>query len=164
MKNAKFIYTKRNCFCCIPMSINDFSKMTILVLFNIFFHLSKNSTCLQTMAVKCFLEKVPDDSLFCVLHRNSRCWLNYFWQKVADHSANTLRAKTFVKIALPRTVSEIKAFLRFTQNSRWLPKMAGKRFLGKKWQMTEDTLKVEIFVEIALSCTISEINASLHFT
>ena len=39
---------------------------------------------------------------------------NEFWQKVPDHSAYTLRAKTFFEIALSHTVSNINAFLHFT--------------------------------------------------
>ena len=39
--------------------------------------------------------------------------------------------KKFTEITLSRTVCEINAFLPFTQNSRWPPKMAGEQFLEK---------------------------------
>ena len=51
--------------------------------------------------------------------------------KLADDSADTLGVKNLVEIALSGTVSKINALLHFMQNSRWLSKMAGKRFLAK---------------------------------
>ena len=46
-------------------------------------------------------------------------------------SADTLWVKHFVEIALFHSVSEINTFLHFRRNSRWLPKVVGKRFFGK---------------------------------
>ena len=43
--------------------------------------------------------------------------------------------------------------------SRWLPKMAGKRFRGKSPVDSPYILWFENFFEIALSCTVSEIRA-----
>ena len=48
-------------------------------------------------------------------------------QKTAD----ALRIKNFVKIALSHTVSEKNVFCVLCRNSRWPPKMTGKQFSGK---------------------------------
>ena len=73
---------------------------------------------------------------FCVLCKNSRLLLkwreNNFWENSPVESANTLRLKNFVKIALSCNVSEINAFFCvLRRNSRWPPQMAGKPFLEK---------------------------------
>ena len=47
------------------------------------------------------------------------------------------------------------------RNSKWPPKVAGKRFLGKD---SADNLRVKNFMEISLSRAISEINGFLRFT
>ena len=50
------------------------------------------------------------------------------------------------------------------RNSRWPPKVAGKRFFGKSPVDSADTLWVKNFVEIALSHFISEINGFFAFS
>ena len=56
---------------------------------------------------------------------------NNCWEKSLIDSAGSLWVKNFVKIALSGSVFEINVFLPFLRrNSRWPPKVAGKRFLG----------------------------------
>ena len=106
---------------------------------------------------------------FCILRRNSR-WPpkvagNNFWEKSPVHSPDTLWVKNFVEITLSRSVSEIKAFLSFTQKFKMAAKSGGKTLFCKKLPINcAHTLWVKHFVEIALSHCISEINAFLHFT
>ena len=52
-----------------------------------------------------------------------------FWENMPVHSGETLWVKNFVEITLSHTISETNAVL--CRNSRWPPKMVGKRFLGK---------------------------------
>ena len=59
-----------------------------------------------------------------------------FGKKVPDDSTDTLGVKNFVEIALSRTVSEINAFLRFTQKFKMATKNDGKTIFGKKCQIT----------------------------
>ena len=47
--------------------------------------------------------------------------------------------KNFVKITLSRTISEINAFLCFTQKFKMAAKNGGKTIFGKKWPMTLHT-------------------------
>ena len=56
---------------------------------------------------------------------------NDFWEKSSVNSADTLRVKNFVETALSRTVSEINAFLHFTQKFKMTAKNGGKTFFGK---------------------------------
>ena len=55
----------------------------------------------------------------------------HFWEKTPVDSADTLWVKNFAEIDPSCTVSEINAFLRFTQKFKMADKMAGKRFLEK---------------------------------
>ena len=61
---------------------------------------------------------------------------NDFWEKSPVDSADTLGVKTFNKIAVSHTVSEEMRLCVLHRNSRWSPKMAGKRFLEKTRQLT----------------------------
>ena len=92
--------------------------------------------------------------------------------------------KNFVKISLACYVSEINAFLLFTQKFKIATKSCGKTIFGKsrlatinghnKWLENEflgkwpvdsaDTLWVKNFIRIALSSTIIEIHGFLHIT
>ena len=74
------------------------------------------------------------------------------------------RLKNFDKIILSCTVPEINALCVLHRNSRWLPKMAGKRFWTKSPVNSGDTPAIKYFNEIAQSRIVSEINAFLHFT
>ena len=83
---------------------------------------------------------------------------NDFCEKSPVDSANTLRVKSFVEIALSHTVSEINVFMCFTQKF----KMAAKN--GKENDFWENspvdssyTLALKNFNEIALSRTVFEI-------
>ena len=54
-------------------------------------------------------------------------WLeNDFWEKSSIDSANTLRVKNFIEIALSRSVSEINVFLHFMQKVKMAAKSGGK--------------------------------------
>ena len=68
---------------------------------------------------------------------------NDFCEKSPVDFADTLQVKTFVEIALPRSVSEINAFLHLTQKFKMAAKNGGKM--------------------IALSRSVNEINAFLRF-
>ena len=54
-----------------------------------------------------------------------------FWEKSSVHSPYTLWVKNFVEITLSRSVSEIKAFLHFTQKFKIAAKSGGKTTFGK---------------------------------
>ena len=56
---------------------------------------------------------------------------NEFWEKSPLNSADTLRVKNFVEIALSRTISEINTFLRFTLKFKMAAKNGGKTIFGK---------------------------------
>ena len=56
---------------------------------------------------------------------------NDFSEKLPVDSADNLRVKNFVGIALSRSISEINGFLRFTQKFKIAAKVAGKQFLQK---------------------------------
>ena len=79
-------------------------------------------------------------------------------------TTDILGVKNFNKISLSCTISEINAFLRFTQKFKMAAKYGGKAIFGKSRQLTTDILGVKNFNKISLSCTISEINAFLRFT
>ena len=75
-----------------------------------------------------------------------------------------LEVKNFDKIALSCTISEINAFLHFTQKFKMAAKYGGKTIFGKSRQLTLLThWGSKTSNKIALSCTISKINASLRF-
>ena len=61
---------------------------------------------------------------------------NYFWEKSPVDSADTLGVKTFDEIVLSRTVSEINAFMCFTQKFKMAAKNGGKMIYGKCHQFT----------------------------
>ena len=83
------------------------------------------------------------------------------WRE-SDFLQNVTSTQHFVEIALSRTVSEINALLRFTQNFKMTVKSGGKAMFCKKSPVdSTDTLQIQNFVEIVLSCTISKINALL---
>ena len=56
---------------------------------------------------------------------------NYFWEKSPVDSADNLRVKNFVEIALSHSISAINRFLRFTQKFKMAAKSGGKTFLRK---------------------------------
>ena len=56
---------------------------------------------------------------------------NDFWEKSPVDSADTLRIKLFLEIALSHSFSEINTFCVLRRNSRWPPKVVGKQFLKK---------------------------------
>ena len=82
---------------------------------------------------KKILEKTPDDSASTLGVKISpkKWWQNDFEEKFPVDSVDTLRVKTFAKITLSRTVSEINVFCVLCRNSRWPPKMAGNNFWEK---------------------------------
>ena len=59
---------------------------------------------------------------------------NYFWEQLPVDSADTLWTKNVVEIALSRSVSEINAFLRFTQKFKMAAKSVGKTIFGNSHQ------------------------------
>ena len=77
---------------------------------------------------------------FCILAEiqdGRQIWReNDFWEKSPVDSTDTLGVKNFNKIALSCTVSEVNAFLRFTQKFKMPPKMAQKTIFGKSHQLT----------------------------
>ena len=88
-----------------------------------------------------------------------------FLGKSPVDSADIRGVKNFDEIALFRTVSEINAFLRFTQKFKMAAKYGGENDLWEKSTVdSTDTLGVKNFDEIALSCIVSEMNVFLHFT
>ena len=101
------------------MSIYDFAKMIILLLF---FHLCQNSTCLRKVARKCFLEECQ--ITLRLLDKN--------FVKITSHCAS-LGSKEFTQ---DYTVSEIKLFFCFAQKFKWPPNIVGNQLLAKKSQMT----------------------------
>ena len=58
-------------------------------------------------------------------------WENFFWEKSPVDSADKLRVKNFVEIALSRSISKINRFLRFMQKFKMAAKSGGKTFLRK---------------------------------
>ena len=56
---------------------------------------------------------------------------NDFCEKSPVDSADTLRVKNFIKIALSRSVSKINAFLCLTQKFKMAAKSGGKTFFAK---------------------------------
>ena len=79
-------------------------------------------------------------------------------------SADTLWVKNFAKIAPSPSVSEINAFLRFTQKFKMAAKSGGKKLFCKKLPVdSADTLWVKNFIEIALSHPVSETNVFFAF-
>ena len=61
---------------------------------------------------------------------------NEFWEKSPVDSTDTLGVTNFNKIALSCTVSEINAFLRFTQKFKMPTQMTRKTIFGKSHQLT----------------------------
>ena len=61
---------------------------------------------------------------------------NNFWQNIADDSVYTLRSKNFIEMAVSCTVSEINAFLHFTQKFNMAVKNGRKTIFRKKLQIT----------------------------
>ena len=57
-----------------------------------------------------------------------------FWEKSPVDSADTLRVKNFVEIALSRTVSEMHMFLRFMQKFKMAAKSGGKTIFVESYQ------------------------------
>ena len=51
---------------------------------------------------------------------------NDFWEKSLVYSADTLWVKNFIEIAVSRSVSEINAFLHFTQKFKMAAKSSRK--------------------------------------
>ena len=61
-------------------------------------------------------------------------WENDFWEKSPVDSADNLRVKNFLEIALSHSVSEINTFLCFTQKFKMAAKSAGKKIFAKSCQ------------------------------
>ena len=78
-------------------------------------------------------------------------------------SADPMWFKNFVEIALSGTVSEINAFLCFTQKFKMAAKNGGKTIFEKSHQYTLSTLGAKILMKL-LYLAVSEINALLRFT
>ena len=76
---------------------------------------------------------------------------NDFWEKSPVDSADNLRVKNFVEIALSCPVSEITAFLRLTQKFKMAAKSGWKTKFAKVASSPADTLWVKNFVKIARS-------------
>ena len=64
---------------------------------------------------------------------------NDSWEKSPVVTADILRIKNFVEIALSRIISKIKALLHFTEKFKMASKNCGKRFFGKSCQYTLQT-------------------------
>ena len=85
-----------------------------------------------------------------------------FLAKSSVHSGDKLRVKNFVEIALPRSVSEMKAFFAFyAEIQDGHQKWQENDFWKKSPVHSADTLWVKNFVEIALSHSVSEINKKI---
>ena len=81
------------------------------------------------------------------------------------HSADTLRVKNFVEIALSRYVFRDKpAFAFYTEIQDGHKKWRENYFWEKRLIHSSDTLWVKNFVEIALSRSVSKIKVFLNFT
>ena len=63
-----------------------------------------------------------------------KCQENDFWGKSPVEFAYTLWVKNFVEITLSHSVSEINAFLRFTQKFKMAVKSGGKTIFRKSRQ------------------------------
>ena len=112
-------------------------------------------------------QNVWDKCVFCILRRNSR-WLpkmavNDFWEKLPVEFAETLWVKNFFETALSRTVSEINAFLHFTQKLK-MPPPPPPPPPPRMAEISPVDSADKNFVAITLSHTVSEINVLLHFT
>ena len=59
---------------------------------------------------------------------------NDFWKKSPVDSADNLRVKNFVEIALSRSINEINRFLRFMQKFKMAAKSGRKTIFAKKRQ------------------------------
>ena len=89
---------------------------------------------------------------------------NNFCDKTPVDSADTLRIKNYVEIALSRSIIEINAFFVFnTEIQDGRQKWRENNFGEKLPVDSADTLWVKKFVKIALSHSISEINAFFYF-
>ena len=77
-----------------------------------------------------FWEKSPVDSLDTLRVKN----FIDFWEKSPVDPADTLWLKNFIEITLSCTVSEINAFLHFTQKFKMAAKNDGKTIFGKSHQ------------------------------
>ena len=92
-------------------------------------------------------------------------WLeNDFWEKSPVDSADNLRVKNFMEIALSRSISEINGLLRFTQKFKMAAKSGGKTIFVKRASRLCRYPADKKFVGIALSRSVSEINTFLWFT
>ena len=58
---------------------------------------------------------------------------NDFWEKSPVDSADNPQVKSFMEIALSRSVSKINGFLRFTQKFKMAAKSSGKTIFPKKY-------------------------------
>ena len=72
--------------------------------------------------------------------------------------------KSFVKITLTCSISEINTYLHFTQKFKIAAKSGERKISVKTRQYTlQISLCDKSFVKITLACSISEINTYLHF-
>ena len=145
-----YLQEKKKLLLLFPMSINEFVEMTIflcLICFAIYDKMQGfvNESVLKNfieIALSCAVSKI--NAFFAIYAEiqdgHQKRQENVCWEKLPVDSADALWVKSFVKIALSRSVSEINAFLCLTQKLR----VSGK-------------------VEIALSLSVSEINVFLHF-
>ena len=85
-----------------------------------------------------FLQNMPDESAYTLrgqkfLQNGCQKWReNDFWQKVANDSIYILQVKNFVENCSVCIVSEINAFLHFTQKFKIATKNCGNRIWGTK--------------------------------
>ena len=87
---------------------------------------------------------------------------HYFGGKSPVDSADTLRVKNFVQIAVSSTVIKITAFfVVYAEIQNGCQKWRENYFRGRSSVYSADTLWVKNFIEIALACSVSEINTFL---
>ena len=72
---------------------------------------------------------------------------NDFCEKSPVESADIMRIRNFIEIALSRSVSEINGFLRYMQNFRMAAKSGGKTIFVKSRQYT---LEISCWSKISL--------------
>ena len=144
------------------MSINQFVEMTVFLCLICFFSIyDKMQGFLDESGLFIYFL-----AFYAEIQNGHQKWLeNDFWEKSKVDSADNLRVKNFVEIALSRSISKINGFLRFTQKFKMATKSGRKTIFVKKTPVdSADTLWIKNFVEIALSHSISKINTFFCFT
>ena len=104
----------------IPMSINQFVEMTVFLCLICFSFVDK---------MQGFLD---ESGLYAKIQNGQqKLWENDFWENLTVDSADTLRVKNFVEIALSRSISEINTFLHLMQKFKMAAKSGGKTIFQK---------------------------------